>query len=460
MNTDDLISKYLDGELSDSEDALLRSEVSENPKIKEDFDDAIFMHYSLKEDVKRLKLPDELRINTQDAVLMRIMNEQPALKKLQTRKEILAKMSYAAAAILILGFSFISEFPALKYYNQLAKYQSNELNKANRISLISMSTDFADNSTPAGGMSKQNTISANRGQKVQTIKSAIVNSANSINVAKDAFRLLAPESLSDELSILADNSNTNSVIEIAESSVRDIDNQSTANDNEIDFSNNTVQRNAFSVSEYGLPKLGSNDFGDNNSLENYYNNQMLNPDVELTTCFGTNLANNVFDGNQGTVSLGLSQSIGYRLNNTHKVGFEFGYMNYSFLETRMIKVPVENFDELAKIEVQNPNNSGPTILIPVSRQMEARTIWGTMFYEYRLIDLDAFTLEARLGIGGSKDGLLSLSRLVGAVELVKGLSLNIGLDGRMFYTTLPETGSDNAKFRSAVSVIYGIQFNL
>lgn len=457
MNTDDLISKYLDGELSDSEDALLRSEVSENPKIKEDFDDAIFMHYSLKEDAKSLKLPDDLRINTQDAVLMRIMNEQPILKKLQTRKEIMSKISYAAAAVLVFGFSFISEFPALKYYNQLASYQSKELNKANRISLISVSTDLADNVVKA---EKANTNSKTimLGAKVRTIKNAIVNSANSINVAKDAFRLLNPDNLSDDFSVLVEENN--STIIIAESIIDEVETTRNSNDYKIDFSNSNVQRNSFSLSESGLQKSGMDDFGNNNTIENYYNNQMLNPNVELTTCFGTNLSNNVFDEDQGTMALGLSQSIGYRLNNNHKVGFEFGYMNYSFLETKMIKVPIETFAESSKTEIQNPNSSGPTVLVPVSHQMEARTIWGTMFYEYRLIDLDYFKVEARLGVGGSKDGLLSLSRFMGAIELFNGLSFSVGIDGRMFYTTLPNTSSDAAKFRSAVSLIYGIQLNL
>lgn len=460
MNTDDLISKYLDGELSDSEDALLRSEVSENPKIKEDFDDAIFMHYSIKEDAKSLKLPDDLRINTQDAVLMRIMNEQPILKKLQTRREIMSKISYAAAAILVFGFSFISEFPALKYYNQLASYQSKELNKANRISLISVSTDLADNADNAVKAEKANTNSKTimLGAKVRTIKNAIVNSANSINVAKDAFRLLNPDNLSDDFSMLVEEDN--STIIIAESIIDEVETSHSSNDYKIDLSNSNVQRNSFSLSESGIQKSGMDDFGNNNTIESYYNNQMLNPDVELTTCFGTNLSNNVFDDNQGTMALGLSQSIGYRLNNNHKVGFEFGYMNYSFLETKMIKVPVESFAESSKTEIQNPNNLGPTVLVPVSHQMEARTIWGSMFYEYRLLDLDYFKVEARLGVGGSKDGLLSLSRFTGAIELFNGLSFSVGIDGRMFYTTLPNSGSEDAKFRSALSVIYGIQLNL
>lgn len=459
MNTDDLISKYLDGELSDTEDALLRSEVSENPKIKEDFDDAIFMHYSLKEDAKSLKLPDDLRINTQDAVLMRIMNEQPVLKKLQTRREILSKISYAAAAILVFGFSFISEFPALKYYNQLASYQSKELDKANRIPLISVSTDLADSDVQMDKAVNPIKNESVRSSKVQTINNAIVNSAENMNVAKDAFRLLNPNILSDDVSVLGD-STDNSEILIAVSQINEIENPHSSNNFEIDFSKSAVQQNSFSMSEYSMAKTGNIEFGNSNSIENYYNNQMLNPDVELTTCFGTNLSNNVFDKDQGTLSLGLSQSIGYRLNNSHKVGFEFGYMNYSFLETKMIKVPLDNFTESARIEIQNPNNSGPTILVPIYNTMEARTIWGTMFYEYRLIDLDYFTVEARLGVGGSKDGLLSLSRFTGSIELFNGLSFNVGLDGRMFYTTLPNNSSDDAKFRSAVSVIYGIQLNL
>lgn len=496
MNIDELISKYLDGELSEQEDALLRTEMSEDPLKKTDFDDAIFMHYALKEDAKALKVPEDLKRNTQDLVLMKIMNEQPTILKLQKRKRIVARLSYAVAAVLVFGFALISEFPTLKHYNQLYSYRAKEsnLNSGADAKKNSNSAKMNDNSASESNNEIANSQNLTKAKRVSTplINNAITNSAENMMVAKEAFKLLAPKSINepDDATALASreiepnvdvNNNTNSNVrkefstaqteaniiasKLAESAdvIKEIKSENKAIDNSANTSKiNTV--NSFSPADIsGLKQNTLGYTGSENKFEQYADMQSKNPDIELSSCFGGNLMNNVFDDKISSFSVGFSQSLGYRVNKVHKFGFEFGFMNYTANELTNIKVPISvNSEPLTKTEVQQQYNGepGPTVLVQVNSKNEGSKIWGTVFYEYRALDWDWFSLDTRIGIGGSKDGLLNLGRVTGSIQIFNGFVLNVGLDGRMFYTSLPKTYGGTSRLVGAMTFIYGFQINL
>ena len=75
MKLDDLISKYLDGELSYDDDIKLRQMLKDNPDAKADFDAAVLINATIREDASMIKTPSDLLANTEDLVLMRILAE-------------------------------------------------------------------------------------------------------------------------------------------------------------------------------------------------------------------------------------------------------------------------------------------------------------------------------------------------------------------------------------------------
>ncbi len=487
MNIDELISKYLDGELSDHEDVLLRAEMSKDPLKKTDFDDAIFMHYSLRADAKALKVPEDVKRNTQDFVLMKIMNEQPTILKLQKRRRIVERLSYSVAAVLIFGFALISEFPAMKHYNQLYTYQAKELIKESAQSDNSLTKSETSNNKfatkSANSASKNN---RNNSEKANTpvINNAIANSVVNMSEAKEAFKLLAPKSeidqeqatsmayseldTSDKNIISTDSDkdnldagkkeiNTHRLAEAIDLA-KEIKNDAEANNQ----SNQSIVRssNAFSQSFSGDLKSEQMRYtGAENNFEQYAEMQTMNPGIELITSYGGTMMNNVFNDKVSKFSIGFSQSFGYRINEVHKFGFEFGSMNYTSFENSMVRIPLNSsgLESIVDLQQQYNNDPGPTVLVQVQSKKEGHTVWGSVFYEYRALDLDWFSLDARLGLGGSKDGLMNIDRVTGSIDLYRGFKLSVGLDSRFFYTNIPKSYSGTSRLVGAFSLIYGVQ---
>src|SRR5690606_24961107 len=81
MNIDNLISKYLDGELSEAEDLKLRNIITSNDKARDIFNSYIDLHIAAKEDAKSIQTPADLKSDTEDLVLMNIMNATAAPAK-------------------------------------------------------------------------------------------------------------------------------------------------------------------------------------------------------------------------------------------------------------------------------------------------------------------------------------------------------------------------------------------
>ena len=77
MNLNDLISDYIDGELDQKGDNLLRSLMSEDEKARSEFDDAVLVHMACKEDADAIDAPKELIRETEEKILMKFIGAQP-----------------------------------------------------------------------------------------------------------------------------------------------------------------------------------------------------------------------------------------------------------------------------------------------------------------------------------------------------------------------------------------------
>jgi len=107
MNLDELISKYLDGDLTEDEKSQFTKTLSEDGRAREKFDSAMSLHIAFREDAESINPPKKLIDQTEDLIMMKIFAKAPENKK---RKPLLwLNPQMIAAAIVLLIFVFIFE---------------------------------------------------------------------------------------------------------------------------------------------------------------------------------------------------------------------------------------------------------------------------------------------------------------------------------------------------------------
>lgn len=483
MNYEDLISKYLDGELQADEDNQLRSEIAQNPDLKSDFDDSIFVHYALKDDAAKLKTPEELKRNTQDLVLMRILKDRPQIIKMDNRRETFKKFIMSAAAVILFGFSYISEYPLLKHLNQLYTYQTKQINSQFNVGLspsIDINSDYrninsstvttkksslityADNSSSARNDEAYNTASPVLTSKVSTISNTLSEPA----VSSDLNMATAGTAI--ETGIAESNLPIVNSYKISNEYLDGTNSKELLNNSKyFAYSSQSIHNGAdnekYTIKTHYIGTNLNNQYLYNNIYSINNSEQFVN--LELNTFYsGNSLYNNVNNGNM-KLSCGISQSIGYSINQKHKVGLEFGNMNHSYSVSKLVPVAITPSGKVQTVESPNDviivgaGTPEPTVLVPVLKENSVNYIWGGVFYEYNFINKNNFLMDARIGVGGNKLGLMNLSRLTASYRFFNTLNLSVGLDNRMFFiNNFPM--NDNSKFVNALSVVYGIQLSL
>ena len=444
MNTDDLISQYIDGDLNENDDALLRMQISEKEQVKRDFDDAVSVHCALCDDAKSIELPDGLLSDTMKAINQVAGREQTIVVQLYERKREIRRMAMSIAAVLVLGFAFISDFPLLKYYSELTRYQAQEANTSQLAynKVVKSVENPTKHSRKSSAKSQRSAFGPYYNGDLASNSEAI----NAENSTIERENVLLPEAEFSELALdeVTENTAPRSNIGLREGYF------------------------AASVDVTGRDNLSENrrnyHLGSFKNLENsdmYKSKYEINPDVELVTTYGGYNFNNVFDDSNDKLTIGLSQSIGYRFASKHKIGFEFGYMDYSYHEQGYKQLSGADFGSGSSVEIPTDlgSQNGSGVWVPVTKSVNERSLWASVFYEYRIFGNARVNLDAHAGIGGNSNGLMNLLRLSGNVWIVNGVKFTLGLDGRFFYTDVASGGKSTMKMRSSLDLIYGIQFD-
>jgi hypothetical protein len=457
MNIDDLISQYIDGDLSEREDERLRSALSEDSDKKKEFDFAVNLHYAMKEDAKNIQIPSALVSDTQDRILMRIMNEKPLIQKQIDRKKFAYRAISAAAAVILFGFSMIKDLPEVRDTYTANKLAKTELT-ANDKSSSSRSNDRIN--TQNGSEIKHS--KAQRSVQYKSDLVAVVkNTGISSLVDKDAMKALAPENggKSADVSepVLSINSDLPKSKSMNEAENRD----------ETNFASSQSRNYFASKNQFALTAGDDNKVSPVFTNQNYrFNSELLeslgesvNTKIETNTYISSNIYNNV--SSKGATTLAsLTQSIGVRLNENSAIGFEFGYMNFQRFNTKDILVRDENGNLYSdNLNTRNPGVPVPTIRVPFTFKQDFRIFLGAMFYEFNALDAGFLKINTRLGIGGTKAGLINFGRLTAAFNIYNGITANIGVDAKLFQS---ELGLDNPRkdWRHSFSIVYGLKFDL
>lgn len=459
MNLDKLISKYLDGELTEREDELLRREISESPEKKELFDSATMIHLAIREDAESINPPEELVRDAEDAVLMKIMSQNAQTANAAPFRW---RNYFAAAAVLLIAFS-LSVF---RIDNMQLAYRSEFSIAGDPLAVVEMLAP-KKLASPAQKVMPVNVMPVNRN-----------NSKAETQIAKD----IAFASSSAERNAKTNNNSANNInakptkIDFPEPTAT-TDFAAAENRSEIEIIDHATEE--INVSDY----FGSNRNGgpaqnfstlapivaNGDRLGGYgsISRLTLQPEafaktqIIASTMFASDLLRGGFNNDGGALLNHFAQSVAYQISPEESYGLEFGFSQLTFSEMVSINVPVSQASSEGIVEAINPvTGEGATVSVPFKIRHSRTLYWGAAFYERLLLDAGDLTARVRFGAGGSNDGPLGYARLTGSYEVFSGFYITAGADGRLFEATLPSFNHSIAgdDMKSSLSLIYGLQF--
>ncbi|MCX7735888.1 MAG: hypothetical protein N2319_04160 [Candidatus Kapabacteria bacterium] len=443
MNPDDLIMKYIDGELSYSEDEELRNMISLEPKIKEDFDLDIYIHSAIKEDSRAITPSPEVVSSTEDKVLMKILASQKVAQPIiKFRKRTYA---YVAAVAVFILVNFIY-FGDNIINNDLRLSQLKE-----QMNLFSPQTilDESENiDLKTDNQFKNTLISENKTKKADK-KQAQIEPINNLSQS-DLRREAGNNQNLNVLSNIEDNYHT--------TILNDIETKQKQNISQIDLAQafdfpkeEVIIDNAVTKPMLNLNGAHLNLF---QPSSDFYTQSS---DIQFSSFFGTDvLRNGIPDKKIGITH--ISQAISYSINNTQRIGIEMGYTEYSYEQTVNVLVPLGSINDERFIVPQfNNDNENDLILYPIKFNKNQQVFWGAAFYEESLLSNEYLSLVGRIGGGTTSDGPLGYTRFFAKINVLKNVSVSLGTEGRLFLGRVPELNSEKS-WKSSVSLIYGFQF--
>ncbi|MDX9791018.1 MAG: hypothetical protein RBT61_09340 [Candidatus Kapabacteria bacterium] len=437
MSLELLISKYIDGELSQSEDNALRNLLKENPYAREKFDNSVELHIDLLQDSTSINVPANLLKRTEEAVMMKIF-AAPAFVQMPAKKYNYFKYTAAAVFIIMLSVLSILKIDESDYPRTIDIYSDNSNNSFKERIIIDNSKALVTNSRSVD------------------LQSEISNSdISDVNIEIDL-----PESyISDELQLNSDIS-------------RDL----ITNQQDLDISLNNTFANVMPTSNNGTvmmmrqndSKLANNDvFNEmsrfNMPMTNYgISNELAT--ISLNTYMSRDFARVGLATHSNTSITSMSQSIGYALKNKSMFGIEFGVTELSYDYSKMMPINSGTYQgassgfEINEPTESNGGNGSNMFYVPVRLEMQESLLWGMAFYDAEIFNYNHITLNGRIGVGGTSDGPLGLGRFVLKYDVLTNLTLTAGAEGKIFTLNTPLL-VDRKTTITSFGLVYGLEFN-
>ena len=487
MNIDDLILKYIDGELTHKEDEELRQILSTDTVAKGLFDTDVLLHAAMREDSASIHPPIDLINKTEDMLLMKILASQPIVAETPDKSYKFQKRYVFASLIAVfLLFSILKIddfFPGINNQGIKSAFLD-EKNKSDMAYFISLNNDIIKDEENPGSFN----ISAPSEFK------KISKHQNENNIAKSEAEFINSENISSYANSTA-MEKTSPVNPVLPVNVDNIQGNGENNRNETIVSNSDNLKEVAKGKNINIPedkynpRFNANDLlpnsnpkiktfqtqtvivnGKSPAVKNFGDYMNINPsnfygtrsDIQLSSFFGTDVVRGGLNPNSNSAITHFSQSIAYTINDKEKFGIEIGFSQYTFDDTRKGKIPaliqIHQNNSKAGIEELDPSgNNSNSIEFPYKVNVSKQIIWGSAFFEQSILNVDDFAIFGRVGGGLTSDGPLSYGRLFAKYQLFHWLSLTFGADGRLYVAKLPLINDSEAHLRSSAGFIYGFQ---
>lgn len=422
MILNELISRYLDGELTPEEDMLLRDALAADSEAKEAFDTAVLVHVHMQCE-PLTAVPPELEQKTLNAVFAEMDSDARFQRKIQSTRSITERnvrgfgtRAVALVACLLLlvlpthdtwfNGEFAQKVPGTKVENAQSAQVSNTVSSekrytATRIQNRIVTTEDVAENEPTTVLNEQGTstveninqLAATNELPPTTLRS--VFASNAAVVGSTTSRL--PETVTNP----GDNGGSSELL----------------------ASNNTP-----------LPVYD----------EKYNAIAPVSLDATYSSGFGTSLPS-ISNVQQ------LTQSTGFVVDETMVVGIEVGLTSYSMeYEGRTVSsgstpsrrtpsTPTRG-SMVSSIEVmqQNPIDVSKLVLsqgsvgglptMPYNGVADQRMFWGSAFVQTKLLSLSKVNVLGRAGAGVGQDGALAYSRLQAEYKLLDRVSMSVGAE--------------------------------
>lgn len=430
MNIDNLISKYLDGELTENEDLQLRNLISSDDTARDIFNTYIDFHIAAKEDAKTVTTPEDLKSETEDLVMMAIMSASAMPAKPPRSLNIFnlfpRQLVSMVAVLLLITFTYTSDMNIFKYITP--SYSKADMSmEVPVVSSREVSVSTADNS--ASNTVSQSVVS-NTSDEVIVDSDASTTDLEAISIAN--VEPISKVTQRNTLTIKESNENTRVIASdnSEELTVKNLNPTFTILDENTNSSN----------MQYG-------DIG--NKLGLQQNNIAIN-NIQLTAFTSSPYTLYGFDDKANASINSYSQAVSVNLNDKTSVGLEIGYSDIAYR--------AETFTHTNVLDKYG-RETGQQIVFRTERDKDYAMYWGQMFVQSQLYKIDNFDLGLRLGLGISESGLTSNSKLLASYELVSGIKLTAGTEFNYFTVALPQLVNSYTQNYYSFSMVYGLQFN-
>ncbi|NLO18961.1 MAG: hypothetical protein GX121_03650 [Ignavibacteria bacterium] len=477
MNIEELISKYLDGNLTNDEDAWLRSYVNSNIKAKNSFEQSVLLFSLMKKDAQSIRVPKKLLSNTEDIIMMKYISSEPrSINQIPRKRSFKQAYSLIAAslAFLFLNLFFISDFEYKAEQKQVEiasdKMQGvikNELplsketaqKQVKKTVVENISQNSSDGSLPIVEIVKSIEISKN----IDTVKHdnsnfetfAAQTMEQSIDSNEGDGGAAALQSVKTSIDRLENRSINNNINQQKEEYAFSIL-QSFENELLIESSQNDLHfQKLSSIGQYQLNVPSNSEI----YQESFFSNNPIN----INSFFGTDIVRSGISKEQKALVSNFSQSVAYSIAENHSIGAEFGYSNYSYVESFVAKdAPAQKKGSSSTIFALNDLKPIPNEFsaADMSFDRNKQIYWAAAFYELLMLNSSRFSFKSRIGAGIAEEGPLGYGRVFSCYQLFNGFNITIGTEGKIFYSRFPEITRPSKEMKATFSIIYGFQINL
>lgn len=503
MNLDNLISKYVDGELNIDEDLILRELIANDKNAKDSFDAEINLHYLLKNDANSIKLPIEFE-NLTSEILDNQIKENDSLDIEFELRDALEADSKSIALPLDLETQTEDMMFEKFYKSQIinSDFELTQKLKADSNTIVlPLELETETENKILMGISQLNpTINMIDSVRKWNYKLSYYSMVASLLLfftvynIDDSFRGYFNSNSDKQTAVNSVNVKQNSKL----NRIKKVKTNSNKIENRIDileikshdFSNEVIVNESlvpFQVADEianNKPLLNENTFEtqgiqkNNPTVEiiqnsnNYQNNTLINEnnfnfkttpnnikDIEFTTILGNSQFTEKLDNIKNLTSQKYAQSIAYFIDENQKLGFEIGVTEYNYLARTTIKVPINDImNSKGNTRILQPDGTNERYInIDVDASKNTSSYWGTMFYERKLFNVDNFDITTRVGLGASINGAIVFDRLVARYKLFNLVYLNAGIEGTLSTLDLETMNYYNTKMNKSLSFVYGFQ---
>jgi hypothetical protein len=437
MNIDKLISKYLDGELTEHEDNELRNLISTDEEARDIFNSYIDIHLAAKEDAKSIVTPQDIKEETEDKVMMAILKGNPTVAKSKSGLNIFnifpKQLVSMVAVLLVISFVNISDLD--KLIDGLPSFSKSDMVMSvpvvesydvvsdvnyNRNSTLAAATNNNEN-LDISNLENENQNDANNPQDIDIISEGNYKSEE-ISTIEQFDRSLFTDTDEEE---------NNQSYEVFEEQI------------------NGVISPVISSSVQGS-NASNIEFGEINNRIRFDQNNLAVNNIQLTTFTAQPFQLYGFDDNANASMSSYSQAISITMNEKTKVGLEIGYSDISYLGEMYTTTKV--LDKYGR-------ETGQFFRVRSESDRDYALYWGQLFLQTELLKVDNFDMGVRLGFGMSEEGFNTNSKVIAGYEILDGIKLTAGTEFSYFTVSLPQLVNSYTDNFYSFSMVYGLQFS-